>query len=293
MPQSDGSATVDTSTGAAATTSWTYVCGVYDAGGGTVDVYVNGTAAPTAAHTVTWSATGNLVVGGALVSGAITGYPFTTIDTVTTYPYALGGAQITANQAGTYTTAGIAAQQIGALQGPARPVSSSTSVSYSGYQNTSVANFTATTDLSYELIFRTQTDNGGAIFAMSDVPTGETVNGDRTLYMDNTGNLWWTMNNAAPIGSSNTYNDGLWHHVILTVSATSGSRVWIDNQLVISSSGTAGKSSTTYARWGGSSLGYLANRPKSDYFNGTIDETALYTSVLSTAQIHNLYGAAD
>jgi hypothetical protein len=61
--------------------------------------------------------------------------------------------------------------------------------------------------------------------------------------------------------------------------------MYVDGALVGSNPQTSNENYTGYWRVGGDNLNSWPNQPSSGYFNGQIDETAVYPSVLSAAQI--------
>jgi hypothetical protein len=84
--------------------------------------------------------------------------------------------------------------------------------------------------------------------------------------------------------SSGTYNDNLWHHVVVTrTQATGGLAIYVDSALVGTATGnTRLLDDQTQLHFG--RMGFGAN-----YFAGTLDEVAVYTSVLTPTTIGNHY----
>ncbi|HEX8631110.1 MAG TPA: LamG domain-containing protein, partial [Catenuloplanes sp.] len=90
---------------------------------------------------------------------------------------------------------------------------------------------------------------------------------------------------AHHVVSSAAYHDGAWHHVAATLGAD-GARLYVDGVRVATDSNvTYGRDSAGYWRWGGSSLAGFPNRPTSDYFTGTLDEVAIYSTQLTDQQV--------
>ncbi|MCW2804801.1 MAG: hypothetical protein JWN06_3018 [Propionibacteriaceae bacterium] len=155
----------------------------------------------------------------------------------------------------------------------------------------------APTTYSMETWFKTDTTTGGKIIGFGN-GRPRTDNGltmlsgayDRHIYMENTGQLQFGVNSGGlkMIRSATAYNDNQWHHVVATQGST-GMNLYVDGLSV-------GRLSTTTAQayfgvWhvGGDNLAGWPNRPTSDMFKGTIDETAVYGSVLTARQVSNHY----
>lgn len=81
---------------------WTQLTGTFDAVTGTVTLYVDGVAAGTASHPVTWPATGAFVVGRDKVSGRPNGFWKGSLQAVKVYDYPMTSAQA-ASAAGSLT----------------------------------------------------------------------------------------------------------------------------------------------------------------------------------------------
>ena len=93
------------------------------------------------------------------------------------------------------------------------------------------------------------------------------------------------------IESPLSYNDGTWHHLVAT-QGTSGMKLYVDGQSVVSNSTVNAQSYTGYWRVGGDNLTGRASRPTSDYFAGNIDEVAVYPRVLSTSEVQTHFSKA-
>lgn len=86
------------------------------------------------------------------------------------------------------------------------------------------------------------------------------------------------------IVSSGTYNDNLWHHVVFTrTQATGALLLYVDGAQVASGTGNTGLlNAQTVLNFG--RLGFGAN-----YLAGTLDEVAVYNTVLPAATVTNHY----
>ena len=141
---------------------------------------------------------------------------------------------------------------------------------------------------SEELWFNTTTTAGGKLIGFGDQQSGNSSNYDRHVYMTADGRLNFGVyaGGAYIVTSPNSYNDGKWHHMVAT-QGPDGMNLYVDGQDVASGSQSQAQPYTGYWRVGGDSS--WAN---SNYFAGTIDEVAVYSSELSpsTVQAHYLAG---
>ncbi|MGN6407163.1 MAG: PKD domain-containing protein [Curtobacterium sp.] len=148
---------------------------------------------------------------------------------------------------------------------------------------------------SLELWFNTTSTSGGRIIGFGDQSSGLSSNYDRQLWMLNSGQLefgtWTGQTNT--ITSSASYNDGAWHMVVAT-QGPNGLSLSVDGKVVGTNPQTQAQAYSGYWRvggdntWGGNASPGLA---------ATIDEVAIYSSVLSSSQIGQHYslgsGAAN
>jgi len=88
------------------------------------------------------------------------------------------------------------------------------------------------------------------------------------------------------LSPSTTYNDGNWHHICFTRKTSSGDlKLYIDGGLSVTTTGITGvMQNETKETWiGGATDGY--------YFNGEIDEVAIFNTALSANKIQQIYDA--
>ena len=83
----------------------------------------------------------------------------------------------------------------------------------------------------------------------------------------------------------------MWHHVVAT-QGPGGMQLYVDDVLVGTDPRTGNQSYSGYWRLGGDNLGAWPNRPSTDYFTGSIDDAAIYDTVLSAAQVNTHYLAS-
>jgi large repetitive protein len=149
---------------------------------------------------------------------------------------------------------------------------------------------------SAEVWFRTTTTRGGKIIGFENTATGSGSSYDKQLYMQNNGRLTFGIygGQVNTISSPQAYNDGSWHHAVAGVGPN-GQFLHVDGQQVATGTATASETGNGYWRLGGGNLSSWPDRPTSDYFAGTIDEAAVYSSALSlaTSRRHYALGVAD
>ncbi|MFE2544546.1 LamG-like jellyroll fold domain-containing protein [Actinacidiphila glaucinigra] len=184
--------------------------------------------------------------------------------------------------------------------GPTRGVSpgaiagnGSTAVTYNGTTQWSYSDAKRNRPNSYsiETWFRTTTTTGGKIVGFGDRTTEASATTDKHVYMTNAGRLIFGVRSGSnrTITTSGAYNDGEWHHVVAT-QGSNGMRLYVDGSLQASNFLiTGGNDYVGYWHVGGDNLSGWTSRPTSNYFAGSIDETAIYPSVLSASQIAQHY----
>ena len=155
-----------------------------------------------------------------------------------------------------------------------------------------------------EAMLSTTTTRGGVIASMGDSSSTTSVSGSNvgTLYMDNQGRLNWGVmpdttradvwtapsSSRQAITTVTRYNDGQWHHVVATFEPTTGLQIFVDGTLVANEPKINwSRSVNAYLRIGGDRIASWPNTPTSAYFNGKVDEVALYRHPLTDSQISN------
>jgi PKD repeat protein len=149
---------------------------------------------------------------------------------------------------------------------------------------------------SIETWFRTTTNRGGQLIGWGTSQTGNSGSTDRKLYLDNSGRLFFGVNPGArrTINSTATYRDGQWHHAAATLGSD-GTRLYVDGSQVAANSAVASAQYLTggYWRLGGDNLNGWPSAPSSNYFSGSLDETATYRTVLTGAQVSAHHSARN
>ena len=134
--------------------------------------------------------------------------------------------------------------------------------------------------------FSTTSTTGGKIVGFGDKSSGLSTNFDRHIYMDTTGHVYFGVYNANPytIKSPAAYNDGKYHQVVATMSSA-GLALFIDGQLI----GTNASTTVAQANFGYWRIGGDLSWSGANFFTGTIDDVAIYPTVLTLAQIRQQY----
>ena len=134
---------------------------------------------------------------------------------------------------------------------------------------------------------KTTTTKGGKILGFGSAKTGNSTSYDRHLYMDNAGHILFGVytGTSQTVASTAKYNNGAWHHVAATLGPN-GMILLVDGvQVGQNPAVTSGQAYTGYWRVGGDNLNSWPAAPSSNYINATIDEVAIYPSVLSPATL--------
>ena len=134
---------------------------------------------------------------------------------------------------------------------------------------------------------RTTTSRGGKLVGFGNRASGTSTTADRHLYMDNAGRLFFGMQSSAvqTVNGPKAYNDGAWHHVVGTYGSGTMT-LYVDGVQVAQRTDVAfERAYWGYWRVGGDRLTGWPNRPTSDYLAGTLDEVAVYSTVLSAATV--------
>ncbi|MFD9543105.1 DNRLRE domain-containing protein [Streptomyces sp. NPDC060022] len=162
--------------------------------------------------------------------------------------------------------------------------------------------YTSPTPYSIETWFRTTSTTGGRIIGYgSNIGTaqGHTSSiSDKLLYLTDNGRLAFGVQSGnsstrPTITTTGTYNDGSWHHAVAT-QGPSGMVLYVDGAAVGTNAATGNRSYNGYWRVGGDAMNNAwPNRPTSTYFAGQVDETAVYPTALTAAQVAAHHALAD
>jgi RHS repeat-associated protein len=152
----------------------------------------------------------------------------------------------------------------------------------------------ASTTLTAEAWFKTTAS--GVVLGMADAAYPATpTQWVPVIYVGTDGKLRGQLWNGGvnPVTSGAAVNNGAWHHAVLTSAATTQS-LYLDGALVGSLSGNADNLNmsanyTGAGYWAGS---WPAAGSGWSFFNGSIDEAAVYPTALSAARVLAHYNAA-
>ncbi|MGO1315664.1 MAG: PKD domain-containing protein [Cellulomonadaceae bacterium] len=185
----------------------------------------------------------------------------------------VGGATTTAGS-------GLTRNVVGALAGDAN-----TATRFSGTTTGFASTRTAVAGpnvFSTEAWFRVGSSGRGKLIGFGSAATGNSSSYDRHVYMRSGGQLTFGAYTGTTnvVTSAGSYNDDQWHHVVATLGAD-GMKLYVDGELVGSRpETTSAEAFTGYWRIGGDNLGSWPGEPSSPYFNGTLDEVAVYARAL-------------
>ena len=177
----------------------------------------------------------------------------------------------------------------GAQRGAAGVLPGNTAVRTSGNSDGTVATadqLSPSSVFTAEAWFKTTTTSGGKIFGFENTQTGNGSNYDKHLYMTDNGRLVWGswIGSAAVVSSAESYNDGVWHHVAAVID-NAGRKLFVDGEQIAQSNVTGAETGSGYWRVGGGNIGGWPDQPSSSYFNGTIDEFAVYGQSMPSATV--------
>ena len=162
---------------------------------------------------------------------------------------------------------------------------------------------TAPNTFTIQVWVRTSTTSGGRILGFDDLQTGNTNTShrDRFIWMDNSGRVNFgvrAQNNATRVLTSpGTYRNNQWHMVTATMGSA-GMTLNVDGIQVGSRTDTTqGEEYIGNWRLGGDNFSVSGqpgwpNVPSSRNFVGSVDEVAVYPTVLTASQILAQYQAA-
>jgi hypothetical protein len=149
---------------------------------------------------------------------------------------------------------------------------------------------TSPAPFSEEIWFNTTTALGGEMIGLCDHLLDNSCSStDRHLYMINTGQIIFATFNAS-VQTTNSYNDGKWHHAVATWAANTLG-LYIDGALIGTASGGL-LNITAYWHIGANKLSFWPSPPSSFYLAGTIDEPAIYNYALTATEVANHYHAS-
>ncbi len=145
---------------------------------------------------------------------------------------------------------------------------------------------------STEVWFKT-TVKGGKLIGFGNSQAGSSSAYDRHTYVSTTGQLSFGTYNGGyqTITSSANVADGAWHHVVATMSPSTGMTLYLDGARVAQNTGfTAPESNSGYWRIGYDNTSGWPNAG-SAYFVGSMRFAAVYKTALTATQVQHHYNA--
>ncbi|MFE3198092.1 LamG-like jellyroll fold domain-containing protein [Embleya sp. NPDC059237] len=153
---------------------------------------------------------------------------------------------------------------------------------------------TETAESAIEMWFRSTSNSGGVLYGMQNTSVRDSsgaLNLWPALYVGTDGKLRGSLPGITaydPMTSASSVTDGAWHHVVLTADGVN-QQLWLDGRRVDERAGVAPASS--YQRNASVGAGYIhswwpaAGQDIRGWFNGDIDELALYDHPLSATLV--------
>ena len=148
-------------------------------------------------------------------------------------------------------------------------------------------------DVSVEVWVNTTT--GGQVLSFGSSAEGASGKVDRTVFVSGDGKVHFGVRGAKRyvVSSESSVSDGIWHHVVGTMSTASGLSLYIDGQLVATEpKGNQVSEFEGFWRICGDSL---SGWPKADgkaAYVGSVDEVAVYNKTLSADEVQQHYAAS-
>ncbi|MGA1811985.1 LamG-like jellyroll fold domain-containing protein [Frondihabitans sp. 4ASC-45] len=139
----------------------------------------------------------------------------------------------------------------------------------------------------------TTTENGGRLIGFSSQATGASTARDRHIYIDQTGHVTFGLWNygAYTVTSPRSYTDGHWH-LATAMMSSAGMALYVDGVLVGTNKNKQAEATKGYWRIGYDEIGsYYPGAPANSFFEGGLDNTALYLKALTAQQVATHYAA--
>ncbi|MFF4427712.1 DNRLRE domain-containing protein [Streptomyces sp. NPDC001513] len=198
-------------------------------------------------------------------------------------------SSVSGNQSGVHLNAPALRQSPGAVSG------ASTAIGFNGTDTQVYGDKRQTVGSTYtiETWFKTDTTRGGKLLGFGNNQARGSNQYDKHIYMTNDGRLVYGVYTGATrtVTTSAAYNDNQWHHVVAS-QGPGGMTLYVDGAQKGTLNVTTHENFSGYWHAGGDSLGGWPDRPTSEYWAGRLDETAVYPTVLSAAQVQNHYALA-
>jgi signal peptidase I len=152
---------------------------------------------------------------------------------------------------------------------------------------------TAPSTFTVEAWIRT-TSAAGKIIGFGNTQTGTSSSYDRHLYVTANGHVAFGVYNGGNVTltSPAKVTTGTWHHVVGTMSTTTGMTLHIDGVSVATNTNKAAEADSGWWRIGNDNLSGWPNAPTNTHFHGDLDNVTVYSgTALTHTQITALYNA--
>ena len=149
---------------------------------------------------------------------------------------------------------------------------------------------------SVEAWVKSTSTTGGRILGFGN-QTGQnpSTTVDRQLYLAPNGKVMFGVGGATKVGiaSNAAVNNGAWHHVVGTyTSGTNDMKLYVDGALQGRATATP-VALTGYWRAGAEQITGWPSNPTDTYYEGSLDELAVYTTALSATRVLAHYNAGN
>ena len=172
-------------------------------------------------------------------------------------------------------------------------IATGSSASFDGSSSGFVAeNATTSVAGSYseEAWFKSSSNTGGKILGFENSGAAIGSNYDKQIYLTNSGAIVFGVytGGVQSIQKSGSYNDDAWHHVVAT-QGPDGMKLYVDGIMAGSNATTTSQQFAGVWRAGGGNLQGWPDQPSSNFFTGSLDEVAVYDTVLDSATVSSHY----
>lgn len=151
------------------------------------------------------------------------------------------------------------------------------------------------TTFTLEMWFRTSSSAGGRLIGFESGTGSGSLSSDRQVTMNTGGRLVfgdWTASPYRTVTSPRAYNDGSWHHLVLTAAPHGSSQLdvamYVDGQAVASGASSRVAAYSGWWRVGQGKAGLLGLTTN---FPGRVDQVAVYRTVLPASRVSAHYDA--
>lgn len=160
---------------------------------------------------------------------------------------------------------------------------------------TNTVNPVALSGYSFTGWFNTTSSIGFPIAYMDEGQTSTSAVYDKVFGINASGNIYWGIFNGSAYGliyTGKTYNDGNWHHAVVTSNNSNASSLFVDGVNVISGNGNG----SSYAGYWKMGMNHYNTYPIGTitagdpfYFSGKLQDIRYYGAVLTLSQVSQLY----